>query len=63
MGPIDVLIRKRELSWERLEHPSQAFKEGDEVEFVITSIDKEKEGCKVQSGSPERLGGTFLPTR
>lgn len=42
VGPIDVLIRKRELSWERLEHPSQAFKEGDEVEFVITSIDKEK---------------------
>jgi len=46
VGPVDVLIRKRELAWKKVEHPSELFKPGDEVEFVVTSVDLE--GKKVQ---------------
>lgn len=45
-GPVDVLIRKRELAWKRVNHPSELFKPGDEVEFVITFVDLENK--KVQ---------------
>jgi ribosomal protein S1 len=43
IGPVDVLVRKFELSWKRVEHPSEIFKEGDEVELVVISVDREKQ--------------------
>lgn len=46
VGPVDVLVRKRELDWKKFEHPADAVSEGQEVELVITSIDREK--AKVQ---------------
>jgi ribosomal protein S1 len=46
VGPADVLIRRRELAWKRFNHPSELFNPGDEVEFIVTSIDLEKK--KVQ---------------
>lgn len=41
IGPVDVLIRKRELSWRRFEKPEEVVKVGDEVEFVLTHVDIE----------------------
>ncbi|MCX7831884.1 MAG: S1 RNA-binding domain-containing protein [Actinobacteria bacterium] len=41
VGPIDVLVRNRELSWRKLENPKEVFREGQEVELVLTQIDFE----------------------
>ena len=38
----DGLVHLTEMSWDRLEHPSQLLKVGDEVEVKIISIDRER---------------------
>ncbi len=38
----DGLVHLTEMSWDRLEHPNQLLKVGDEVEVKIISIDRER---------------------
>ncbi len=53
VGPLDVLIRKSNLSWKRIKHPSELFKEGDQVEFVVISVNPEKK--KIQGSIKSAL--------
>lgn len=41
IGPVDALIRTKELSWKKISDPREVVSEGEEVEFVITSVDPE----------------------
>ncbi len=43
IGGIEGLVHLSELSWKRISHPSEILKNGDNVEVVIISIDKDKE--------------------
>lgn len=43
IGPIDVLVRNKELSWQKIENPKETFKEGQQVELVLTHIDSENQ--------------------
>ena len=38
---MDGLIHVTDLSWERVNHPSEKFKIGEEIEVVVTKYDKE----------------------
>jgi len=42
IGGVDGLIHISELSWSRVDHPSQIVKPGDKVEVVILALDKDK---------------------
>lgn len=42
MGGLDGLIHISELSWSRVNHPSEVLKPGDKVEVIILSLDKAK---------------------
>ena len=42
IGGADGLVHLSEISWDRLEDPSQALKVGDEVKVKIISVDKER---------------------
>lgn len=42
LGGVDGMIHKSELSWSRVNHPSEVLKEGDVVEVYIKSLDNEK---------------------
>ena len=43
LGGIDGLVRKADLSWLRIKHPSDVVSVGDEIEVTIKDIDKEAE--------------------
>lgn len=43
LGGIDGLVRKADLSWLRIKHPSEVVSVGDEIEVTIKSIDKDTE--------------------
>ncbi len=43
VGGVDGLIHISELSWGRIDHPSEVLKEGDIVEVVVLKFDKEGE--------------------
>lgn len=43
LGGIDGLVRKADLSWSRIKHPSDVVSVGDEIEVTIKDIDKEAE--------------------
>ncbi|EOD01639.1 bifunctional 4-hydroxy-3-methylbut-2-enyl diphosphate reductase/30S ribosomal protein S1 [Caldisalinibacter kiritimatiensis] len=43
IGGIDGLIHISELSWGRINHPSEVVKEGDLVETIVLKVDKENE--------------------
>lgn len=43
LGGVDGLIHISELSWGRVEHPSDVVKEGDEVEVFVLDVDRERE--------------------
>lgn len=42
IGGVDGLVHVSEISWSRIAHPQEVLKEGQEVEVVIVSIDREK---------------------
>ncbi|MGE5485256.1 MAG: bifunctional 4-hydroxy-3-methylbut-2-enyl diphosphate reductase/30S ribosomal protein S1 [Ignavibacteriales bacterium] len=42
IGGVDGLLHVSELSWGRVNHPSEVVKEGDEIDVMILRIDKEK---------------------
>ena len=43
IGGVEGLIHLSDLSWERVNKPEEVVKEGDKVEVLIGSVDKEKE--------------------
>ncbi|MCG6157870.1 30S ribosomal protein S1 [Rubinisphaera margarita] len=42
IGGVDGLLHVRELSWTRVNHPSDVVKEGEQVEVKVLNIDREK---------------------
>jgi small subunit ribosomal protein S1 len=64
LGGIDGLLHKTDMSWGRINHPSEMFAVGDEVEVVILKFDAEKErvslGHKQRSADPwEDVDGKY----
>lgn len=53
IGGLDGLIHISELSWNRVNHPSEVVNSGDKVEVVILSLDKSKN--KVSLGLKQTL--------
>lgn len=47
IGPIDGFIHVSDLSWKRINHPSDLYKLGDEITAVITEINKEEYKIKM----------------
>ncbi len=43
LGGVDGLIHISELSWGRVEHPSEVVKVGDEVDVLVLDVDQERE--------------------
>ncbi len=41
LGGVDGLLHISELSWGRIKHPSEAVREGDEVDAYVIAVDKE----------------------
>ena len=41
IGGVEGLVHNTDLSWVRIKHPSDVVKEGDKVDVVILSVDKE----------------------
>jgi small subunit ribosomal protein S1 len=56
LGGIDGLLHKTDMSWGRINHPTELFNVGDEVEVVVLKFDPEKErvslGYKQRSVDP-----------
>src|SRR5437867_9436364 len=56
LGGIDGLLHKTDMSWGRVNHPSELFVVGDEVEVVVLKFDSERErvslGYKQKSLDP-----------
>ncbi|MFQ5876131.1 MAG: 30S ribosomal protein S1 [Acidobacteriota bacterium] len=56
LGGLDGLLHKTDMSWGRVNHPSELFNVGDEVEVVVLKFDPEKErvslGYKQRSEDP-----------
>ncbi|HEU4403401.1 MAG TPA: 30S ribosomal protein S1 [Candidatus Polarisedimenticolia bacterium] len=56
LGGIDGLLHKTDMSWGRVNHPSELFVVGDEVEVVVLKFDPDKErvslGYKQRSSDP-----------
>ncbi len=42
IGGVDGLLHVRELSWTRVNHPSDVVKEGEQIEVKVLNIDREK---------------------
>lgn len=43
IGGLDGLLHISEISWHRINHPSEALKVGDEIEVLILRVDRESE--------------------
>ena len=65
LGGIDGLLHKTDMSWGRVNHPSELFVVGDEVEVVVLKFDPEKErvslGYKQRSADPWEAVETKYP--
>jgi len=65
LGGIDGLLHITDMSWDRVEHPSQLLKIDEEIEIKILNIDREKEkialGLKQLTENPwERVVERYL---
>ncbi len=65
LGGIDGLVHITDLSWGRINHPSELFSVGDEIEVVVLKFDREKErvslGYKQRSPDPWETVGEKYP--
>jgi len=52
LGGIDGLLHITDMSWDRIEHPSQLLKVDQQVEVVVLSVDRERE--KIALGLKQR---------
>ncbi len=64
LGGIDGLLHITDMSWDRIEHPSQMLKVDQEVEIKVLSIDREREkialGLKQKEENPwERVAERY----
>ncbi len=64
LGGIDGLLHKTDMSWGRVNHPSELFVVGDEVEVVVLKFDPERErvslGYKQKSVDPwQNVAGKY----
>jgi small subunit ribosomal protein S1 len=59
LGGVDGLLHITDISWGRVNHPSELFQVGDEIEVMILSYDKEEEkvslGLKQKTPDPWEL--------
>jgi len=53
IGGLDGLLHVSEMSWGRVNHPSEVLSEGDEVDVMVLRVDKERE--KVSLGLKQTL--------
>lgn len=65
LGGIDGLLHITDMSWGRINHPTEIVKIDDEVEVMILSVDREKEkialGLKQKTSSPWELVESKYP--
>jgi len=65
LGGIDGLLHKTDMSWGRVNHPSELFVVGDEVEVVVLKFDPERErvslGYKQKTVDPWQNVGEKYP--
>ncbi|QDT97983.1 30S ribosomal protein S1 [Gimesia aquarii] len=65
LGGIDGLLHITDMSWGRINHPTEIVKIDDEVEVMILSVDREKEkialGLKQKTPSPWELVESKYP--
>ena len=64
LGGIDGLLHITDMSWDRIEHPSQIVKIDEELEVMVLNIDREREkialGLKQKDENPwERVEGRY----
>lgn len=52
LGGIDGLLHKTDMSWRRVNHPSEVVAMGDEIEVVVISVDRDTE--KVSLGLKQK---------
>ena len=56
LGGVDGLIRKPDISWKRVKHPSEIFEIGDKINVILKDVDKENQKvsltCKKDSENP-----------
>ncbi|MCL6450632.1 MAG: bifunctional 4-hydroxy-3-methylbut-2-enyl diphosphate reductase/30S ribosomal protein S1 [Acetobacteraceae bacterium] len=53
IGGVDGLLHVSEMSWGRVNHPSEVVKEGETIEVVVLRVDREKE--KISLGLKQAL--------
>lgn len=58
LGGIDGLLHITDMSWGRINHPSELFQPGDEVEVVVLKFDRENE--RVSLGYKQRQSDPWL---
>jgi small subunit ribosomal protein S1 len=58
LGGIDGLMHITDISWGRINHPSEAFKIGDKVDVVVLKYDREKQ--KVSLGLKQKTKDPWL---
>ncbi len=58
LGGIDGLMHITDISWGRINHPSEAFKVGDRIDVVILKYDREKQ--KVSLGVKQKTPDPWL---
>jgi small subunit ribosomal protein S1 len=58
LGGIDGLMHITDISWGRINHPSEAFKVGDRIEVIILKYDREKQ--KVSLGMKQKTPDPWL---
>ena len=56
LGGIDGLLHITDISWKRIQHPSEVLHVGQELEVIVTGIDRDKErvslGLKQRTSNP-----------
>jgi len=58
LGGIDGLMHITDISWGRINHPSEAFKVGDKIDVVVLKYDREKQ--KVSLGLKQKTQDPWL---
>lgn len=54
LGGAEGLVHISQLSWHRVNHPSELFRVGQEVEVQVLSVDKEKKKIASRSNAPKK---------
>lgn len=66
LGGVDGLLHITDMSWNRIQHPTELVKIGDEIEVMVLDIDHEKErlslGLKQKTENPwEKVADRYTP--